>query len=137
MPIHMTEAAVLHRRLLRDIAETQDEPYPNITFHFGDSLSEACLILSPDGKTPLHLKINLSQYPLRPPHVTIQSRIDHPNVFGYHICASILKPQEGYTPAYILKSIAIQLLGFFSSDKLEQEDGDYSVDLAYAKSQYS
>ena len=137
MPATTIAVAVLHRRLLRDIAELQDEPYPNVTFHFHDSLSEACLILSPDGKTPLHLKMKFAQYPLKPPYVTIQSAVEHPNVFGDYICASILNSRDSYTPAYTLKSIAIQLLSFFSSDKLEQEHGDQSVDLTYTRRQYS
>ena len=65
----------------------------------------------------------LHDYPLHAPVVTIQSEIRHPNVFGTYICASILNTREGYTPAYTLKSIAIQLLSFFSSDTLEQDYG--------------
>ncbi|KAL8766893.1 MAG: hypothetical protein Q9209_006441 [Squamulea sp. 1 TL-2023] len=113
----------LHKRLLRDIAELQSEPYPYIEFHVQDSLERACLILIPEGSAPLHLTMLLEDYPLKAPNVTIQSYVRHPNVFGDYICASILNTQEGYTPAYTLKSIAIQLLSFFSSDSLEQSYG--------------
>ncbi|KAI0172925.1 hypothetical protein GGR52DRAFT_580541 [Hypoxylon sp. FL1284] len=51
------------------------------------------------------------------------STVYHFNVFKSYICASILKPGEGYTPAYTLKCIAIQMLSFFSSDRLEQYTG--------------
>ncbi|KAL8651797.1 MAG: hypothetical protein Q9226_004537, partial [Calogaya cf. arnoldii] len=78
----------------------------------------------------------LDKYPLRAPHVTIQSRLSHPNVFGNYICASILNTQEGYTPAYTLKSIAIQLLSFFISDSIEQEYGG-KVDLSSYKTRYA
>ncbi|KAI4097972.1 MAG: hypothetical protein LQ339_006633 [Xanthoria mediterranea] len=113
----------LRKRLLRDLAELQSEPYPFIEFLVHDSLEEACLIFSPEGSKPLHLKMALEGYPLRAPRVTIQSRVSHPNVYGDYICASILNTQEGYTPAYTLKSIAIQLLSFFISDSIEQQHG--------------
>lgn len=126
----------LRKRLLRDLAELQSEPYPCIEFHVHDSLEEACLILSPEGSKPLHLKMALEGYPLRTPRVSIQSSVTHPNVYGDYICASILNTQEGYTPAYTLKSIAIQLLSFFISDSIEQTHGG-SVALATYKRRYA
>lgn len=107
----------------------QVEPYPNIALHMNDSLTQACLILTPEGQDSLHLTMVLDSYPLRAPTVTIQSEITHPNVFGTYICASILNTTEGYTPAYTLKSIAIQLLSFFSSETLEQDYDGEKVDL--------
>ena len=59
----------------------------------------------------------------------MDSQVVHPNIFSTYICASILNTTEGYTPAYTLKGIAIQLLSFFGSDKIEQVDGGMSVDL--------
>ncbi|CAL8578740.1 hypothetical protein XPA_004513 [Xanthoria parietina] len=126
----------LRKRLLRDLAELQSEPYPCIEFHVHDSLEEACLVFSPEGSKPLHLKMALEGYPLRAPRVTIQSRVSHPNVYGDYICASILNTQEGYTPAYTLKSLAIQLLSFFISDSIEQEYGG-SVALTTYKRRYA
>lgn len=122
----------LRRRLLQDIGELQANPYPNIVLRMQeDDLQTACLILTPNGKEPLHLTITFGEdYPLRAPTVTIESKIDHPNVYGSYICASILNTTEGYTPAYTLKAIAIQLLSFFSSERIEQEGGGYSVELA-------
>ncbi len=122
----------LRRRLLQDIGELQANPYPNIVLRMQeDDLQTACLILTPNRKEPLHLTITFGEdYPLRAPTVTIESKIDHPNVYGSYICASILNTTEGYTPAYTLKAIAIQLLSFFSSERIEQEGGRYSVELA-------
>ncbi len=122
----------LHRRLLQDLAELQANPYPNIVLRIqDDDLQTACLILTPNGKVPLHLTVVFSgDYPLRAPTVTIESKIEHPNVYGSYICASILNTTEGYTPAYTLKAIAIQLLSFFSSERIEQEGGGYSVELS-------
>ncbi|KAL8685143.1 MAG: hypothetical protein Q9224_005944, partial [Gallowayella concinna] len=125
----MTADPSLRRRLLRDIAELQSKPYPGITLHVHDTLERACLILTPSGYKTLHLTMLLDGYPLKAPRVTIESSVSHPNVFGHYICASILNTQEGYTPAYTLKSIAIQLLSFFSSHSVEQENGR-KVDLS-------
>ncbi|KAK2612395.1 hypothetical protein QQS21_001659 [Conoideocrella luteorostrata] len=117
------------RRLLRDIAELQEKPYPNIKLHLVD-LTKACLILTPEGYRRLHLTVHFKDdYPLSAPRVTIQTRIHHPNVYGSYICASILNTSEGYTPAYTLKGICIQLLSFFGSDSIEQIGGGWSVNL--------
>jgi ubiquitin-protein ligase len=115
----------LHQRLLRDIAELRLNPYPNIKLHVKDSdLSYACLVLSPEGWNPMHLTVHFGKnYPLQPPRVSADSNIIHPNVFGGYICASILNTQDGYTPAYSLKGIAIQLLSFFQSESIEQDWG--------------
>ncbi|KAL8694918.1 MAG: hypothetical protein Q9218_000489 [Villophora microphyllina] len=121
----------LRRRLLQDISELQKHPYPNISLCMqDDNLQSACLFLTPDGKEPLHLSIIFGDsFPLKAPTVTIQSRIKHPNVFGDYICASILNTEEGYTSAYTLKGIAIQLLSFFSSERIEQSYGGRVVEL--------
>jgi len=118
----------LHRRLLQDVAELQTRPYPNIELYIqDDNLTQACLVLTPDGWIPLHLTIQFptsgQRYPLKPPTVLMDSKISHPNVFGTYICASILNTTEGYTPAYTLKAIAIQLLSFFGSDSIQQDYG--------------
>ena len=68
-------------------------------------------------------------YPLKAPKITIESQIYHPNVFGSYICASILNTEEGYTPAYTLKGIAIQLLSLFSSERIEQVGGFTKVNV--------
>ncbi|TKA63076.1 hypothetical protein B0A55_12608 [Friedmanniomyces simplex] len=126
MSLHKAAPALLRRRLLQDVAELQSKPYPGIKLHIEDenALQTACLILSPEGEAPLHLTISFGdKYPLVAPKITMQGFIKHPNVFGDYICASILNTKEGYTPAYTLKGICIQLLSFFSSDKIEQEYG--------------
>ena len=120
----------LQRRLLKDIVELQTDPYPNVVFRPRDQLKKACLILTPDRRDPLHLTVTFgNNYPLQPPQVSIQSRVSHPNVFKDYICASILNTTEGYTPAYTMKGICIQLLSFFSSDRIEQEGGGRFIEL--------
>ena len=123
--------ALLRQRLLSDIKELQQKPYPGIALHIQDenALERACLVLSPPGQDPLHLSIRFGKsYPLEPPNVTIQSAVSHPNVFDDYICASILNTAEGYTSAYTLKGICIQLLSFFSDDRIEQLHGGGAID---------
>ncbi|KAI1212061.1 uncharacterized protein F4807DRAFT_417433 [Annulohypoxylon truncatum] len=123
------------RRLLKDIKELVEKPYPNIALHtFDTDLTAACLVLTPENWKPLHMTINFpGDYPVQPPIVFMNSAVYHPNVYQDYICASILwnSPPSGYpreavsstdyTPAYTLKGIAIQLLSFFSSGYVEQE----------------
>ncbi|TVY25844.1 putative ubiquitin-conjugating enzyme E2 W-B [Lachnellula hyalina] len=125
-------ASSLRKRLMQDIAELQSKPYPNITLHVRDGdITTACLILNvEEGYGPMHLTVIFpSNYPLSPPTVQMDSAVKHPNIYGSYICASILNTTEGYTPAYTLKGIAIQLLSFFSSEKIEQSHDRYAVNL--------
>lgn len=123
----------LRQRLLLDIAELQGKPYPNITLHVRDEdISKACLVLAPEGWGKLHLTVEFgTRYPLSPPKIRMDSLVQHPNVFDDYICASILNTREGYTPAYTLKGIAIQLLSFFGSENIEQSYGNPKENLAY------
>ena len=132
-----SQPTILHQRLLQDIAELLARPYPNISLHLRDEdLTTACLILITNGDSPLHLTVDFgNRYPISPPTVTMQSKLVHPNIYGSYICASILNTDEGYTPAYTLKGIAIQLLSFFGSEKVEQIETGQAVELAnYNKS---
>ncbi|KAL1598817.1 hypothetical protein SLS60_007959 [Paraconiothyrium brasiliense] len=138
---HRATAAppALRRRLLADIAEVQQDPYPGVHLYLDDQdITHACLILTPPEETPLHLEIKFpTNYPFCAPNVTIQSHVDHPNIFDNYICATILNTDEGWTPAYTLKGILIQLLSFFSSDMIEQDHGlvGEKVDLASYRAQ--
>jgi ubiquitin-protein ligase len=118
-----TGTVALYIRLLHDIAEVRDTPYPNVTLHFHDAnIRNVCLVPTPEGSPPLHLQVRFPKnYPLCPPTVTSQSAVNHPNIFGDHICADMLSKEKAWTSAYTLRGIAIQLLSFFSSDQMEQE----------------
>lgn len=128
----------LQKRLLRDIAELQSEPYPFIRWiSFEDDIHKACLVLTPDNQVPIHLSVTVPHdFPLRPPQIRCDTEIVHPNVFGEYICATILNTQEGYTPAYTLKGIAIQILSFFTSENLEQDHGNQTVSLKSYSERY-
>ncbi|KAI4862273.1 hypothetical protein F4820DRAFT_463726 [Hypoxylon rubiginosum] len=119
------------RRLLQDIKELVEEPYPNITIYVHDDrLSEVCLILTTTRYKALHLTVKFpSSYPIDPPIIKMNSSVVHPNVFRDYICATILRRGDQYTPAYTLKGIAIQMLSFFSSDRVEQDYGEDAINL--------
>ncbi|KAM3089405.1 hypothetical protein ACMFMG_001004 [Clarireedia jacksonii] len=126
--------SLLQKRLLQDIHELLTSPYPHILlFPSSSSLRNACLHLQTPIYGPLHLSIIFpSAYPIQPPGITINSKISHPNVFDEYICASILNVPAEWTPAYTLKGVAIQLLSFFASERVEQVDageGDEGVEL--------
>lgn len=115
----------LRQRLLRDLKEFQAKPYPNIILIPRETdITNACLILIPESADPIHITVDLPyDWPLSPPKIRCDSSVHHPNVFGGYICASVLKKGEGYTSAYALKGVAIQILSFFSSESLEQDLG--------------
>lgn len=112
------------QRILRDIAELLEKPYQNIRLHvYDDDITTVCLILTPENWKALHLTVHFpSQYPSEPPSVSIQSKINHPYVVGHRLMASILFSEGDYTAAYTLKTIAIQILSFFTSDTLDTTD---------------
>jgi ubiquitin-protein ligase len=112
--------STLTRRLLKDLAECQEYPYPNVLVHVdGVDISKICLIIAPENSQPLHLTVRFPHnYPLQPPKVTIQSDVRHPNVFARRVC--VLQNGEGWTSAYTLKAVSIQILSLFSSVRIEQ-----------------
>lgn len=121
----------LQQRLLRDIAELKSKPYPFINWipHEND-FHKACLVLTPDNHVPIHLSVTIPyDFPIQPPQISCNTQISHPNIFGEYICATILNTREGYTPAYTLKGIAIQILSFFTSENLEQDDYPETINL--------
>ena len=124
-------APLRHQRLLKDIQELTKKPYPNIKLHVHDEdLTQLCLVLSPKQYRPMHLTVSFKKsYPNRAPTIRMDSTVYHPNVFGSFICADILKDGDGYTPAYTLKGIAIQMLSFFSSESVEQDYGGEKIPL--------
>ncbi|PQE09702.1 ubiquitin-conjugating enzyme family protein [Rutstroemia sp. NJR-2017a BBW] len=120
-----TPAPLLQKRLLSDIHELMTSPYPHIQlFPSSSSLQNACLHLETPIYGLLHLDIVFpASYPLIAPRITIDTTVSHPNVYGSYICASILNQPSEWTPAYTLKGVAIQLLSFFASDRVEQMHG--------------
>ncbi|KAJ3126756.1 hypothetical protein HK098_007135 [Nowakowskiella sp. JEL0407] len=103
----------------------------------------ACLELTPGSgpfkNIPLHFEIIIPDgYPAKPPRVSVSTAIKHPHVYGNWICADILQEWSmelrqtqtntgeytgGYTPAYTLFGVALQMLCFFTNETLENDHG--------------
>lgn len=128
-------------RLHRDLQELQDHRYPGVTVFTDDAnLREFCLVLIPPcgpfKDIALHFEVVLpDNWPTSPPNVKSSiSGIDHPNLFGNYICCDLLKHwavrgtgnySGGYSPALTLQGLFLQFLTFFSSTKVEQEEGGF------------
>ncbi|KAJ3163496.1 hypothetical protein HDU86_000075 [Geranomyces michiganensis] len=125
-------------RLLRDLQEIHREPVAGVEVHVcEDDVTRLCVVLSPQAGRfegiRLHLSVRIPEnYPKDSPQVSISTPFAHPNVFGSYICCDILKGHivrepngyiGGYTPAYSLQTIFVQLLSFFTADRVEQEWG--------------
>ncbi|KAI1101867.1 hypothetical protein F4804DRAFT_314720 [Jackrogersella minutella] len=72
------------QRLLKDIRELVEKPYPNITLHtYDEDILTACLVLTPTNSKPLHLTVSFrSSYPIHPPLIKMDSNVIHPNVYN-------------------------------------------------------
>ena len=139
---------ISQKRILRDYREIQQDPnlsyfsvhplednllewhvnfkpnegiYQGIIFH-------VILLFNSDPEQPF--------YPHSPPKIKLCNKIYHPNVFWHdsnnypYICLDLLKNRNYYTPrysgwstAYTLGSILMQLSTFFFETKIEQEGG--------------
>ena len=83
---------------------------------------------------PVHVHIDVpSSYPSQPLDVSIETPgFEHPNVFDEYICLDMLKPPEayaapytGWSAAYSLSSVIMQLYGFLMvDDTVEQMYGE-------------
>lgn len=147
-----TTTSISQKRLLRDWKEIQDDPdLKYFAVHpVGDDLFEWHVNFKPtEGlycgilfhvivKFNSHLGKPL--YPHSPPVIQLCSKLHHPNVFynwygqeegGFpYICLDLLKDRSSYSPnysgwssAYTLGSILMQLSSFFFDSHIEQEGG--------------
>ncbi|CAG8464857.1 4861_t:CDS:1 [Acaulospora colombiana] len=135
-------------RLRRELVELHNESMKGIDVILHEDITSMCLILTPLQGPFNGLRLHLSvcipeEYPRLAPQITIQTPVQHPNVFGNFICADILQAHGdetqfrssrgyngGYTPGYLLKYIFLQLLSFFSDTRVEQTGG-HKYDIAY------
>ncbi|KAJ3186029.1 hypothetical protein HDU85_000943 [Gaertneriomyces sp. JEL0708] len=126
------------KRLMHDLAELQKDPVQGVEVFLDEQdITQMCAVLTPMAGQlkgdKLHLKIKiLDDYPSSSPSVIISTPFPHPNIFGEYICCDILQDKirrssdgyiGGYTPAYSLQAILMQLLSFFAADKVEQDWG--------------
>eukprot|EP01060_Flectonema_neradi_P012814 TRINITY_DN1958_c0_g2_i1.p1 TRINITY_DN1958_c0_g2~~TRINITY_DN1958_c0_g2_i1.p1 ORF type:complete len:1319 (+),score=228.19 TRINITY_DN1958_c0_g2_i1:51-3959(+) len=122
------------RRLVREIAKIERDPTWGVSAMplEGNLLLWHCNLSAPGGVTGkgvLHVELQFPPtYPACPPKVKILgSNVDHPNVFGSYICLdllnkgefsgmdSILKPFTGWSAAYGVQTLLVQLQSFFFS----------------------
>ncbi|KAJ3027331.1 hypothetical protein HDV00_011261, partial [Rhizophlyctis rosea] len=134
-----TTNTLVPARLLHDLRDIHLSPLANIDVHLNKtgSLSSFCAVLTPpEGPFKdlrLHFVVHIpANYPQAGPNISISTPVTHPNVFGEWICCDILKGKVvrqggyvgGYTPAYTLQTILIQLLSFFTAEKVDQDYGN-------------
>ena len=76
-------------------------------------------------------------YPCSPPTIELMNELVHPNVFGSHICLDMLKrehattPYAGWTSAYSVASILLQLQSFLFAENVPQDDGGVQANEYY------
>ncbi|KAJ3134869.1 hypothetical protein HK101_004297, partial [Irineochytrium annulatum] len=123
-----------------DLAEIWDEPIPGVDVVVQEgNMGKLCAILrmeeGPYSGLTLHLVVEVPEtYPMEPPMIRVDPpEFRHPNVFDGWICLDMLEAHTagvsyvgGYTPAYSLSSIFMQLISFFSSEVVEQSNGKRS-----------
>jgi len=129
---------IAQRRLKRDFIELQRANILSIAAQpLDDDIFEWHVNIKPtDGVYSgvyFHCILRFPEsYPTNPPKVEICTRISHPNVFDGWICLSMLRshtknvPYEGWSRAYSVTSILMQLQSFLFAEKIEQ-DGGYNA----------
>lgn len=132
--------AIATRRLKRDLIELRQQKDTLLCISAvptDDNLFEWHANIKPhDGVYSgvfFHLILTFpDDYPNKPPNVRICTPLVHPNVFGGFICLSMLRPHtgnvpyEGWSAAYSITSVLMQLQSFLFADNIDQ-DGGYQV----------
>lgn len=129
---------------LRDV--TRGEPVPGVEILSAPSDTD---VLEEKAQFPLNVSVRLTAfdgpmkgttavlsillttaYPLAPPKVILHTPLCHPNVYSFGICLDMLRPScgrayEGWTPAYTLRAVLMQLSTFLMLDEdIGQDYGD-------------
>ena len=141
-----TNGAFRLMRDLRDWIKSRDQ-FPCINaVPLDDNIFEWHCNICPDSGdfkgVIFHLIMYFDEkYPVLPPKVKLCTSIPHPNVFGEWICLDMIKRDgdngykndkkyQGWTPAYSVTSILMQLESFlFSQSNVDQ--GDINVDRSF------
>eukprot|EP00854_Cymbomonas_tetramitiformis_P010904 gene10904-12901_t len=135
MNARTTASAV--KRLLRDLKELEEEPVVGVTVTIPDEKNifkqRVCLQPQEGPRQGDKFYMMLSfppDYPNNPPHLKLHTRISrHPNVFGDWVCLNMLRPPaygldySGWSSAYSLTSIAMQLQTFLFAKSVPQDGG--------------
>ncbi|GAQ84649.1 protein with Ubiquitin-conjugating enzyme domain [Klebsormidium nitens] len=139
--VHFSQEAT--RRLLRDWKEVQKEPIDTVVAKpLENDLSEwHCNLIPDEGPyqgTAFHLILKFPvDYPNTPPNVRPCTFLSHPNVFGDWICLDMIKepeycsrPYQGWSTAYSVQSVLLQLQSFLFAENVPQDWGGNSVNRA-------
>ncbi|AUF82703.1 putative ubiquitin-conjugating enzyme E2 [Tetraselmis virus 1] len=127
------------RRLQRDLKELADNPITGVHLELCENniyRHTVRLVPQDGGLEGVTVKVHIeftTKYPDEPPVVRISEDsplYGHPNVFQTFICLDMLNspiystPYQGWSSAYTLRGIIMQLYGFLVlDDKIEQEYG--------------
>lgn len=136
------------KRLMRDLQQIKKEPLPGISAlpleH--DLFTWHCNIMGPKDTVwqggIFHIVMHFTQdYPNSPPSLTLCTRIEHPNVIGNRVCLDMLEKVdatdvskfEGWSSAYTVQSILIQLQSFLFEAEVSKVLKDISNPKDYEK----
>lgn len=122
-------------RLIRDLRELENESIPTVgvtALPSDENLFDWSANIRGPAGTPyeggvFHIHMTIPpNYPHSPPTLSLKTPITHPNVFGSKVCLDILEgakgPGQGWTTAYTLQSILIQLQSFLFEGKNYSEE---------------
>ncbi|KAJ3068710.1 hypothetical protein HDU98_008152 [Podochytrium sp. JEL0797] len=137
------------RRIMIEFKELEASPLVGIHVTPNPAnATELCARITPQEGIyegiPLHLGLSLKCFPASSPVVTMDTLIDHPNVFSREwICCDLLKGHlftdsrgriSGYSPAYSLGAVLLQLMSFFSATRIEQDHEEVYTNTAGSSS---
>eukprot|EP00485_Elphidium_margaritaceum_P018628 CAMPEP_0202726024 /NCGR_PEP_ID=MMETSP1385-20130828/184398_1 /ASSEMBLY_ACC=CAM_ASM_000861 /TAXON_ID=933848 /ORGANISM="Elphidium margaritaceum" /LENGTH=973 /DNA_ID=CAMNT_0049392237 /DNA_START=99 /DNA_END=3019 /DNA_ORIENTATION=+ len=126
---------VAERRLKRDLVELEQANICSIAARpLDNNLFEWHVNIKPTDGVYCGVYFHLimvfpGNYPTNPPTVKICTPIRHPNIFNEYLCLSILRshtsnvPYEGWSGAYTVTSILMQLQSFLFAEKIDQDEG--------------
>jgi NLR family CARD domain-containing protein 3 len=113
------------KRLMRDLAEIQANPVPGVAaLPLENNIFTWHANVKGPSDTPweqgiFHMVFRFpDDYPDSPPALTLSTKIEHPCVSGNSVCLDLLQktdsttPYQGWSPAYSVQTILIQLQAF-------------------------
>mmetsp|Transcript_28826 Transcript_28826/g.32313 ORF Transcript_28826/g.32313 Transcript_28826/m.32313 type:complete len:679 (+) Transcript_28826:102-2138(+) len=135
--IYNSPKSIVRRRLFRDWKELEaqkDELTTVTAMPTSDMLVWHCNLRPNDGPfsgTVFHLVLRFPwDYPISPPQVELCTFLKHPNVYDDWICLDMLqsrytnKPYSGWSSAYSLFSILLQLQSFLFAENIPQDESE-------------
>jgi ubiquitin-protein ligase len=136
------------KRLIKDLEQIDNEKVPTVGVTARPLEHDLFLwhanIRGPEG-TPyeggvFHLELQIpASYPHHPPAVKLFTTIPHPNVFGNYICLDMLqinrKEGQGWSSAYSIQSVLMQLQSFLFEEDLNQEKNQQLMNIKKAVKQ--